>query len=217
MHICWWSWVSLDYLLVLLMTKMSSVCSATLVRSGTTGQLLHAVIFLTSLLCCSSHYQTLNNWFQMSCSCGIKLQTLGESTYVFFHFVYPNSVFVSVSGTHVSSGLWECCGQSLCRSQTKSVDVSIASTGWTLFPSGSWTPQETDVFRRHLVPVSSFKLLKKNKHLSRKAGDFSLQASMTSNWASGHHRPAKLTVTERGREIHPQIWNTQQLPLLNMT
>lgn len=138
----------------------------------------------------------------MSCSCGIKLQTLGESTYVFFLFVYPNRV--SVSGTHVSSGLCE-CGQSLCRSRTKSVDVSIASTGRTLFPSGSWTPQETDVFRRHLVPVSSFKPLKKNKHLSWKTGDFSLQASMTSNWASGHHRPAKLTVTERGREIHAQI------------
>lgn len=56
-----------------------------------------------------------------------------------------------------------------------------------------------------------FKRLKKNKHLSGKAGDFSLLASMTSNRASGPHRPAELTLTEKGREIE-----AKQIKILNL-
>lgn len=78
------------------------------------------------------------------------------------------TVWLSLAHT-VSSDLCV-CRQSMSLSQTKSVNVSIIARHVEHCPSGLWTSQETDVFRWHLVPVSSSN--KKNKHLSGKAGDF---------------------------------------------
>lgn len=56
----------------------------------------------------------------------------------------------------VSSGLRECLwALSVYESSKKCQRQHRRRTGLTLCPSGSWTPQETGVFRRHLVPVST--------------------------------------------------------------
>lgn len=88
------------------------------------------------------------------------------------------------------------CGQLLCLSWTKSVNVK---TGWTL-PVWSLDSTGNRCFQKSPVTCFLFKCLKKNKHLSGKAREFSLLASVTSNRASGPHYPGELKVQDRMRE-----------------
>lgn len=128
--------------------------------------------------------------------------SLHESAYVFVRIVYPNDVFVSVSGTHCFIwSVWVFVGR---RPVWVELKVSVSASqedGFSTLPVWSLDSTGNRRFQKTPGTCFPFKRLKKNKYLTGNAGDFSLLASMTSNGASGSHRPAELTTTERGREI----------------
>lgn len=111
-----------------------------------------------------------------------------ELAYMFVHFVYLDGVFVSVSGTHCfiwsvvvfvgSQCVWVELKVSVSASQE---DGSNTVHVWSLYSTGNRGFQKTP------GTCFLFKCLKENKHLTGKAGDFSLLASMTAVRASGPH------------------------------
>lgn len=135
------------------------------------------------------------------CAIWFLLFSVQESASTFVGFVYLNSVFVSVSGTRCFiSSVWVFVGSQCVWVELK-VSVSASQRGgsntvpiWSLDSTGNRRLQKT--------PGTCFpsKRLKKNKHLSGKAGDFSPLATMTSNRASGPHRPEADTWINKERE-----------------